>query len=919
MAGIYRHPYPDQKTDTMSQWVVICLAILYLLLLFGLALVFENSKKPAFQKLIDSPYVYALTMAIYCSAWTFYGSVGKAADDGLEFLAIYIGPTIGAFFMVPVLGKIIRISKFQRINSIADFISARYGKNITIGMIVTLLVIIGVIPYISLQIKAISSSFNLLVDQSPSQAKEFYNDSGFYFTAALGLFISLFGTRSADASAQHRGLLGALAFESIIKLLALTSVGIYVCYFLFDNVADIFAKANNNPDLQALFVMAPEDYMNWFFLIIASLLAFFFLPRQFQVAVIENQNEAHLNKTMWLLPLYLLLINLFILPIAFAGRIYFDGQSVNPDTFVLSLPLSSGANLLGLFTFIGGFSAATGMIIVETIAISTMISNNLVMPIIVGIPRFKHAIDESFSQQIKWIRRSGILFILIFAYLYEKNIAQYFSLVNIGLISFAAVSQFAPAMLIGLYWKHATKNGALLGLILGFGCWFYTLVFPSFVDAGFFDHDILINGPGGMRALNPHALFGLKGFAPLSHSIFWSLLINVFGVFAGSIYSKQNQQERLQAEIFVNIHKHALDQESVWKRSASIPDLKLLLSNFLGKKRANNLLKGYAKRNQIEFNEKGALADPRLIDFSERLLSGVIGAGSARIMVSSITKDEEISIDEVLKILEESQQTRELNKELRRKSIELQKATEALTTANAQLKQMDNLKDEFLYTVTHELRTPLTSIRTMSELVQMDPEMPEEIRQDFLDRIVSEIERMSHLITQVLLLERYENGNQKLNLSSFGAAELLEHTKHRFETMAALKNIHLHTKSGQGDLLLYADRDLLEQVLTNLVSNALKFTPENGEICISALPNELGIELIVEDNGKGIPQDEQAFLFDKFFQAKNQTLKKPQGSGLGLAISKKIIDLHSGEIQLKSKEGLGTRIACLIPNFELIK
>lgn len=899
----------------MSQWIVISLAVLYLLFLFGLALLFENSKKPKIQKLIDSPYLYALTMAIYCSAWTFYGSVGKAASDGLEFLAIYIGPTIGAFFMVPVLGKIIRISKFQRINSIADFISARYGKNITIGMIVTLLVIIGVIPYISLQIKAISSSFNLLVDKDPSQAKEFYNDSGFYFTAALGIFISLFGTRSADASVQHKGLLGAIAFESVVKLLALTSVGIYVCYFLFDNVGSIFQQAQAIPELKELFVLAPEDFMNWFFLIVASLLAFFFLPRQFQVSVIENQNETQLNKTMWLLPLYLLLINLFILPIAFAGRIYFEGQAVNPDTFVLSLPLATGAKVLGLITFIGGFAAATGMIIVETIAISTMISNNLVMPIIVGIPRFKHAIDESFSQQIKWIRRTGILFILIFAYLYEKNIAQYFSLVNIGLISFAAVSQFAPAMLIGLYWKQATKNGALIGLILGFGCWFYTLVFPSFVDAGFFNHEILVHGPWGIEVLNPHALFGLKGFAPLSHSIFWSLLFNIFGVFAGSIYSKQNQQELLQAEIFVNIHKHALDQESVWKRTASIPDLNLLLANFLGKKRADNLFKGYAKRNKIDMNEQGLLADPRLIDFSERLLSGVIGAASARIMVSSITKEEEISIDEVLKILEESQQTRELNKELRRKSIELQKATEALTKVNEQLKQMDNIKDEFLYTVTHELRTPLTSIRTMSELVQMDPEMPEEIRQDFLDRIVNEIERMSHLMTQVLLLERYENSNQKLNLSSFSAKELLHNTKHRFEPMAQLKQIELQVKANNCDLLLHADFDLLEQVLVNLVSNALKFTPEGGRIKINAQELDGHIEFSVEDNGKGIPKDEQAYLFDKFFQAKNQTLKKPQGSGLGLAISKKIVELHNGRIYLQSIEGQGTRIACLIPNF----
>lgn len=899
----------------MNQWIVIVSAFFYLLVLFGIALLFENTRKPLLQKLIGSPYVYALTMAIYCSAWTYYGSVGKAATDGIQFLAIYIGPTIGAFFMVPVLGKIIRIAKFQRINSIADFISARYGKNITIGMIVTLLVIIGVIPYISLQIKAISSSFNLLVDKDPTQAKYFYKDSGFYFTAVLGIFIGLFGTRSADTSVQHKGLLGVIAFESIIKLLALSAVGIYVCYFLYNGVGDIFHQASQLPELKGLFVIQSEDFLNWFFLMIASLLAFFFLPRQFQVGVIENANERHLNKTMWLLPLYLFLINLFILPIAFAGRIFFGAASVNPDTYVLSLPLSNGANLLGLLTFIGGFSAATGMIIVETMAIATMISNNLVMPIIVGIPKIKASIDESFSQQIKWIRRSGIFFILLFAYLYEKNIAQYFSLVNIGLISFAAVSQFAPAMLIGLYWKQASKNGALLGLILGFSCWFYTLVFPSFVDAGLFSHQILEKGPWGIAALNPQALFGLKGFNPLSNSIFWSLFLNVFGVFAGSIYSKQKQQDLLQAELFVNIHKHALDQQSVWKRTASIPDLNLLLANFLGKERARNLLQGYAKRNRIEYSKDGLLADPRLIDFSERLLSGVIGAGSARIMVSSITKEEDISIDEVLKILEESQQTRELNKELRRKSLELQKATDALTTMNLQLKEVDALKDEFLYTVTHELRTPLTAIRTMSELIQMDPDMQEQTRQDFLDRIVDEIERMSHLITQVLLLERFENGNQKLHLTSFEARQIIESTFRRFETMAQVKEIALVKKIDQGDLLLHADQDLLEQVLTNLVSNALKFTANHGQIILEVRAVEGAIEFSVSDNGKGIPKDEQGFLFDKFFQAKNQTLKKPQGSGLGLAICKRIVELHQGSIYLNSTEEKGTRVVCIIPNF----
>lgn len=898
----------------MNNIVVIFCALLYLVILFGVAYFAEYRLKKG-KSIINNPYVYSLSLAVYCTAWTYYGSVGRASQDGLMFLAIYIGPTIMAMFMIPVLGKIIRITKFQRINSIADFISARYGKNFSIALVVTLLCIIGVIPYISLQLKAISASFNILT-QNQNTSTLFYDDNTVYITIVLALFIILFGTRSVDATEKHEGLVAAVAFETIIKLFAFICAGLFIVYGIFNGIEDIFSKAYQNENLKQLFVLKESDHLSWFFMIFSSMVAMLLLPRQFQVIVIENIQEKHLKKAAWLFPLYLLIINFFVLPIAIGGKLIFFDGSVDADTFVLALPMYYNQHALSLFVFIGGFSAATSMIIVETIAISTMVSNNMVMPILLRRPAFKKGIDTSISKYIIHIRRFSIIGILILAYLYEKNIAHHLSLVSIGFISFAAVSQFAPALLGGIYWKGASKNGALTGIIVGFLIWFLTLIIPSLANAGIIDTSILSEGVFGLTWLKPTALFGLQGFDPISHSIFWSLLFNLGSFTVVSINTKQNVQELYQADLFVNVYKHAnSDNPGLWKGTAYIPDLNSLLENFLGKARSNNLIQSYAYRNKIQIDETSYIADPRLVDFSEKILAGVIGSASARIMVRSVTKEEEISIDEVLRILHESQQMIEFNKELRKKSLELTKATEELKTANHQLKDMDALKDEFLYTVTHELRTPLTSIRALSEIVHDNPDMDELQRSEFLNRIVKETVRLSHLITQVLNLERYESGRQKLNLSSFSMVELGQDVFESLETLAIAKQIHLNFIHPNSSLLIHADKDLLRQVMINLLANAIKFTPSSGHIEFIIVDNHEEIIITIQDNGKGIAKSEQPFLFDKFFQARNQTLKKPEGSGLGLAISKKIVTMHNGNIWVESEEGKGSRFSFLIPNF----
>jgi Na+/proline symporter/signal transduction histidine kinase len=898
----------------MNNIIVIICALFYLVVLFGIAYYAEHRLKKG-SSIINNPYVYSLSLAVYCTAWTYYGSVGRATNDGIMFLAIYIGPTIASIFMMPVLGKIIRITKFQRINSIADFVSARYGKNLSIAFIVTLLCIIGVVPYISLQLKAISASFNILI-QHQGSSTSYFNDTTFYITIVLAVFIILFGTRSVDATEKHEGLVAAIAFETIIKLVAFICAGLFITYGLFNGFGDIFYKASQSQTLSKLFVFKQADYISWFFMIICSMMAFLFLPRQFQVSVIENVDESHLKKAAWLFPLYLLIINVFVLPIAFGGELLFGKGMMDADTYVLAIPLHSGNHLLSLFIFIGGFSAATSMIIVETIAISTMVSNSMVMPFLLGIPALKKRIDISFSKDIIYIRRISILLVLLLAYLYEKNVAHYISLVSIGLVSFAAVTQFAPALIAGIYWKGASKNGALTGIIVGFIFWFYTLVIPSLANTGIIHSDLLTFGPFGLSWLNPTALFGLQGFDSISHSLFWSLFFNISSFTIVSLYSKQKSQEVYQAELFVNIYKHAVsDNEGLWKRTAYIPDLNTLLENFLGKERSKNLIMGYAQRNKIIIDEASNIADPRLVDFSEKILAGVIGSASAHIMVSSVTKEEELSIDEILKILQESQQMRELNKELRKKSLDLTRATDDLKKANNQLKDIDALKDEFLYTVTHELRTPLTSIRALSEIVHDNPDMEEEQRSEFMGRVVKETERLTHLITQVLYLERYESGKQKLNLSSFSMVELAEDAFQSIEPLAKIKNIDFKLIHPNSSLLLHADKDLLRQVMINLLGNAVKFTNEDGHIEFILTDNHDEIVVTVKDNGKGIPKVDQPFLFDKFFQARNQTVKKPEGSGLGLAISKKIVIMHGGKIWVESEEGKGSRFMFLIPNF----
>lgn len=899
----------------MNIWLVIFITLVYLSVLFVIAYYAERKK---FFKLKFSRYTYALSIAVYCTAWTFYGSIGRATTSGPDFLAIYIGPILLMPLCWGFFRKIIKISKSQKISSIADFISARYGKNISLGVLVSLVCVIGIIPYISLQIKAIAESFDVLIANNVANQVSDINNieswKALLVTGIIAFFIMLFGTSKIDTSERHEGLVNAIAFESIIKFIAFFIGAIFIIYkVLYSGNQELYHQTIID---SKLFEFNRESgYATWFGLTLLSMVAFTFLPRQFQLGVVENKDDQHLKTAMWVFPSYLILINLLVLPVAVAGIIFYGANTYNPDYTLLSLPKDLNSNIITLIVFIGGFSAATAMIIVETIALSTMLSNNILIPLFLGVSKLKDFFFKNVSTSIKWIRRFSILLILALAYLYYIFVAGKYSLVSIGLISFTAVAQFAPAVFFGIYWKRSNKIAAITSISIGIIIWFYTLVMPTIAAAGLISADVLQNGLLGIDFLKPFELFYVDLHDQIVHAFFWSMLFNLIAFVALSLFTRQYNDELTSAEIFVDIDQYSNSYESSIIRTGemTVQELYKVMSDFLGEKKSMLLIKQYLDRKGIVIDDLDIMADQELITYTEKILSGVIGAASSRILFQSLIKEDEIRIKDVVDLLKESQQILQLNKELNSKSTELNKAYDALSKANAKLKEIDRLKDEFLYTVTHELRTPLTSVRAFVEIMHDHPDMEDHKRNEFLKVMVYELEKLSKLITQVLDLEKFESGKQKLNISKVQVNQLIEGTIASFQPILNEKHQSIEFVNNS-DISIYADYDLLERVLINVIGNSSKYIPEgDGRILIRTdfVNNELHIS--VQDNGTGIPEEQLNYIFNKFYQVKNSKRGNVEGTGLGLSITKKIIDLHKGQIELKNIEPNGLLFIIKLP------
>jgi signal transduction histidine kinase/Na+/proline symporter len=733
-------------------------------------------------------------------------------------------------------------------------------------------------------------------------------------TMVLGFFIMLFGTSKIDASDKHVGLVNAIAFESIVKLIAFAIGGLFILFKVLDNYTSL--EIQRNPQVQHLFTFEPNSgYLQWFGMTILSFTAFIFLPRQFQLGVIENRDDEHLKTAIWIFPTYLILINLLVIPVAIAGILFYQNQPYNPDYTILSIPGLLNANWISMIVFLGGFSAATGMIIVETIALSTMFSNNILIPIILSIPALKTSFFTQVLKSIKWIRRISILFLLLLSYLYYFYISGKYSLVSIGLISFTAVAQFAPSVLFGIYWKRASKLASILSISMGISIWFFTLVVPTLISAGLLPTSILTEGLFSISWLRPTHLFGAAITDPITHAFFWSILLNLFSFVSISLFFNPKEDESTQAELFVDIDQYSGSYEQSFIRSGniSILDLRKLMASFIGELKSKQLFRQYFLRNHLEIPEDTHKADQGVITYTEKILSGVIGAASARIILQSMLKDEIIRMNDVVSLLKESQQILSLNKELSSKSTELSKAYDALSKANTKLKQIDQLKDEFLYTVTHELRTPLTSVRAFTEIMHDHPDMDEKKRQEFLKVMVLEMERLSKLITQVLDLEKLESGKQPLHLSNVNPVDLVQGVLESFIKSGDKHNQEISLDAKQGKLVS-VDADLLERVLVNIIGNAQKYIPtEKGKILVKVNSTDKDLYISIEDNGPGIPLDQRAQVFNKFYQVTQSKKNNTGGSGLGLSISKKIIDLHKGQLFIDDSSFGGAKFIIQIP------
>jgi Na+/proline symporter/signal transduction histidine kinase/CheY-like chemotaxis protein len=612
-------------------WAVLGMAFLYLLALFAVASYGDRRRHGSTSR----PNIYALSMAIYCTTWTFFGSVGLAATSGLSFLAIYAGPIALMVVGYPLVSRIIRLSKEERITSVADFLGARYGKSMLVAAVATVIAVVGTVPYIALQLKAVSNSVSTLISHySLVPDQEFFalGEISILISITLAVFTILFGTRHADATEHQDGLMLAVAVESVVKLAAFLLVGIFVTFFLFGGIGDLASRGLANPQFQQT-ISRGFDLGNFAVLTLLSTLVFLLLPRQFHVTVVENHSESEVRRARWFFPLYLVLINIFVIPIAVAGLVVF-GTSVNPDDYVLLLPTGNGNDLISMFAFLGGLSAGAAMVVVACVALAIMISNDLVLPIILrGQATGRVAAQANMEQLILRIRRTAILVLLFLGYAYYRAADNSQALAAIGLVSFAAIAQLAPAFFGGLFWQEANARGAIAGMVCGFLVWAYTLLLPTLLVP---EHWLVAQGPLASGLLRPSALFYLD-FSPLTNGVLWSLTANTLAFVLASQSRRLTLSEKAQASVFVSRRRTPPLSRRGGDLHTTVGELTSTVSRYLGTRRAERAFDTYWRDSGLR-PKPSEPVDPALLSYSEQLLASAIGASSSRLVHTLLIK-----------------------------------------------------------------------------------------------------------------------------------------------------------------------------------------------------------------------------------------------------------------------------------------
>ena len=634
----------------LTEPTVLALSLAYLGLLFAVAY-FGDRHARAWSASSVAPAVYGLSLAIYCTSWTFYGAVGRAATAGIDFILIYTGPALVIVVGYPMLRKMVRLAKQHNVTSIADFLASRYGKSRAVGVTATLFATVGVLPYIALQLQAVSSTFRTIAAPTPlpgSVPGVVHTDTSLIVAALMAVFTILFGVRNVQAAEQHRGMMLAIAFESVVKLLALLTVGPFVLFVLFDGPGDLLARVESMPAVTGR-VFREGSPLTWVVMTLLSGMAFLCLPRQFHVAVVEHGHPASLRTARWLFPAYLVLVNLFVVPIA-AGGLLLIGEQTSPDLYVLQLPLASGQSWLSAFVFIGGLSAATSMVIVACMALSGMIGNELVMPYLLRRQaRWRVGASQDMGPLVVFVRRATVVLILMAGYAYERIISGYLPLASIGLISFCAVANFAPGVVLGLYWRKAHRYGVVAGLGGGFAVWLYALLLPTLLQE---------TGDRQVMPLEPYLPEPLAALDPVGQGFVVGIVINTLLLVGVSLLVRARGSDAEQAAAFVLGAEPERLQRQAPADAARIDELRELLSRFVGDDRAGRALSG-----------DGLSIEVALLR-AERALSGTLGAASARIIVAAFGRRGRLLPRSARAIIDEASEAIRYNYEILRNTLD---------------------------------------------------------------------------------------------------------------------------------------------------------------------------------------------------------------------------------------------------------
>lgn len=874
---------------SLNLLVAVCL--IYVALLFVVAFAAERAAARGQGAWLRSPLVYTLSLSIYCTAWTFYGAVGYAARSGMEFVTIYLGPSLVMIGWWWILRKLVRIGRSQRVTSVADLISSRYGKSNTLAIIVTVMAVIGVTPYIALQLQSVTLSLSIFAGPPDASGETTFSATSAAFWVAMGLalFTVLFGTRNLNTNERHDGVVIAIAVEAVVKLLALLAVGIFVVWGVSGGAADMMARIDASDIGQW-----QMDRSRWAALTMLSGAAFLCLPRMFQVLVVENDDERHLHTASWAFPVYLMLMSLFVVPIAVVGLDMLPAGS-NPDLFVLTVPLAEGRTGLAMFSFLGGFSSATSMVIVATLALSTMVSNHIVMPIWLSTRGGGASVSGDVRNVVILARRLSILVIIALGYLYYRISGGSGALAAIGLISFVGVAQFLPSMLGGILWRGATRLGALSGLSVGFAVWIFTSLLPSFGPDGALPAAVFSEGLLGIGWLRPEALFGIEGMDPTVHAVLWSLLLNSGFFIVVSLLSFPSPLERLQGAQFVNVFDHSRQGRGWQALATTTEDLMIMSQRILGAGEAQAFFRREAQAQGIG----GQLpeATPMFLEKLERELAASVGAATAHAMVGQMVGGASVSVEDLLAVADESAQMLEYSSQLEAKSAELTRTARQLREANDKLTQLSVQKDAFLGQISHELRTPMTSIRSFSEILRDAQGLTAVEKTKYASIIHLEAIRLTRLLDDLLDLSVLENGQVSLNTGTGRLGDVLDHAV-TTATGGKSGGLTITRKALDETVVLETDLDRLAQVFINLITNAQKYCHADAPRLDIRVSRENGREQVIfADNGTPIPEEARALIFEKFARINEED---GSGAGLGLAICREIMTRLGGDIRFEA-------------------